>query len=460
MDAMLRLCIVSVDTLFTINAEVRDGEVTNIKPVLGSNMSSHMNFALEVFWFEGLNYTAIRLDSNKDCLDFIALNESDYMPVPIGFPVPQDFEKVNPFTILLETKMSMVQAYNRTDHSNIKTDIFTTSITGLNWKVWLSLFIVLVGLVFLLKTRQRFLKRTFLHRHRLDFRRKKSSNCRDEETSDAFFHVISAFCQQAGKEYNDFFLVSITFWIYMSSFFVITMHFCNVMSTDMIVVNKPDVVEDYDELFEKGYTIPTFTKQVTDYKRFEDAVEGSREFMFWENMKKYHEKDFFVSPQGSSFIIALREMYTRRRLFMITDLLQEAMRATACKMKINANQPRILTYSPVDPWSQRFAKGLVIKKSDNAIVKRIIRKMRLSIEMGINVHSLREMAKGILPEDMLPEDPPDMHDCMSETIVLEDPGFQAASLKNLNSLTVLCLILVFVSTVCTILEVVIKKFKK
>ena len=311
MDAMLRLCIVSVDTLFTINEEVRDGEVTNIKPVLGGNMGSYMNFALEVFWFEGLNYTAIRLDSNKDCLDSIALNESDYMPVPIGLPVPQDFEKVNPFTILLETKMSMVQAYNRTDHSNMKTDIFTTSITGLNWKVWLYLFILLVGLVFLLKIRQRFLKRNFLRRHRLDFRRKKSINCRDEETSDACFHVISAFCQQACKEYQDSFLNTITSWVYFLSFFLITGYFCNVMSTDMIVVNKPDVIENYDDVFKKGKVIPTFARQTSDFKHFEEAVNGSREHQFWKQLNNmYSKKDILVDVRNKpDFIIIIPFLY-------------------------------------------------------------------------------------------------------------------------------------------------------
>ena len=129
------------------------------------------------------------------------------------------------------------------------------------------------------------------------------------------------------------------------------------MSRDMIVVHKPDVIGNYDELFKKGYIIPTFNKLITEYKRFEYAVKGSRVFMFWENMKKkYQGEDWFVDPQGSSFFNALRDLYTRRRLLMITEYLQQAARTTACKFKIDSNQPRILTYAPVDPWSQRFPK--------------------------------------------------------------------------------------------------------
>ena len=73
----------------------------------------------------------------------------------------------------------------------------------------------------------------------------------------------------------------------------------------MIVASRPNVVETYDKLFEKGYIILTFTKQTNNYKRFEDAVEGSREFLF------YHNENWFVDPRGSSFINALRNIYTR-----------------------------------------------------------------------------------------------------------------------------------------------------
>ena len=456
---MLRLCVLRVEGIFTINKEAVGG-VTNIKPRLEGGIGRHNEYFLDSFWFEGLNYTAQEVEFTQKCVTSISTNESDYMPTTDEFPVNEDYNKVNPFIVTDEGKIVMAQAYNRTDPSNMKTDIFITSISGLNWQVWLTLAFLLSSFAFLLKIRQWFLKKPFLSPRRLDLGR-KWINYRDEETSDAFFHVISAFCQQASKEYNDSFLGSITFWIYMSSFFVITMYFCNVMSTDMIVVNKPDVVENYDELFKKGYIIPTFNKQLTDYKRFEDAIEGSREFMFWENMKKkYQSEDWFADPRGSSFMDGLMSVYTRRRLIMITDGLQEAARTTACKLKMISKQPRILTYASVDPESQIFAKGLVIRKSDNAIIKRIIKKMRPPIEMGLNVYTNRETSKGLFPEDLLPEDPPDMHDCMSDTLVIEDPGFQAASPKNFKSIVQVCLFLVLVAKVCLVCEIIIKKCRR
>ena len=61
------------------------------------------------------------------------------MPVRDEFPVNEDYDKVNPFIITSEGKIAMVQSYNRTDASHMKTDIFMTSITGLNWEVWLAL---------------------------------------------------------------------------------------------------------------------------------------------------------------------------------------------------------------------------------------------------------------------------------------------------------------------------------
>ena len=63
--------------------------------------------------------------------------------------------------------------------------------------------------------------------------------------------------------------------------------------------------------------------------------------MFWENMKKkYQGEDWFVDPQGSSFFNALRDLYTRRRLIMVTKIVEEAMGTTACKFKIFLNNQK------------------------------------------------------------------------------------------------------------------------
>ena len=52
--------------------------------------------------------------------------------------------------------------------------------------------------------------------------------------------------------------------------------------------------------------------------------------------------------------------------------------------------------------------------------------------MDISNYGIRETAKGLLSEDIFLEDPPDMHDCTSDTLVREQPAFQVASPKNFN----------------------------
>ena len=54
-------------------------------------------------------------------------------------------------------------------------------------------------------------------------------------------------------------------------------------------------------------------------------------------------------------------------------------------------------------------------------------------DMGITDYAMKESAKGNLP-DLFPEDPPDMHECLSETLVVEEPGFQAACVTNFTSI--------------------------
>ena len=50
--------------------------------------------------------------------------------------------------------------------------------------------------------------------------------------------------------------------------------------------------------------------------------------------------------------------------------------------------------------------------------------------MGIIDYNMKETAKGKVSKELFPEEPPDMHECMSDTVVMQKPGFQAASPKN------------------------------
>ena len=52
-----------------------------------------------------------------------------------------------------------------------------------------------------------------------------------------------------------------------------------------------------------------------------------------------------------------------------------------------------------------------------------------------------------------------MHDCMSDTLVIEDPGFQAASLKNLKLIALLSVSLLLGSMVILFCEIVIRSLK-
>ena len=158
---MLRLCVIRIEGMCSINKEALRG-VTNIKPRLEGTFRRPANYFLDSFWFEGLNYTVKEVESLQVCVTSISQNESDYMPVLYEFPVNKDYDKVNPFIIIAERKIAMVQAYNQTDQSNVK-----TSISRLNWQVWLTLAFLLTHFAVLLKFRQHFLKKSFLSSHRI-----------------------------------------------------------------------------------------------------------------------------------------------------------------------------------------------------------------------------------------------------------------------------------------------------
>ena len=145
---------------------------------------------------------------------------------------------------------------------------------------------------------------------------------------------------------------------------------------------------------------------------------------------------------------------------MFNSCLEQTVRTTICQMK-QGFAPKLLAYAPVDPGSEKFASGLVVRKaSGNAIITRITSKMPYLFDMGITDYAMKETAKGKLSKDLFPENPPDMHDCMSDTLVIDDPGFQAASDNNFASVAQLCIILILVAVVCLISEFVFSRSKK
>ena len=85
--------------------------------------------------------------------------------------------------------------------------------------------------------------------------------------------------------------------------------------------------------------------------------------------------------------------------------------------------------------------------------------MQHFFDMGISYYNMKESAKGKVSEELFPKELLDMHECMSDTVVMQEPGFQAASDNNFASIAQLCLILLFISTVCLVCEIVVKKLK-
>ena len=63
-------------------------------------------------------------------------------------------------------------------------------------------------------------------------------------------------------------------------FIMITGYFFNLMSTEIVIVEKPVFIEDYEDIAKQSLIL-LFRKTLTDYEHLRDADEGCR-FLFKE----------------------------------------------------------------------------------------------------------------------------------------------------------------------------------
>ena len=195
-----------------------------------------------------------------------------------------------------------------------------------------------------------------------------------------------------------------------SSLIFISGYFCNMISTELVSVDKPLVIESYEQILEKKILVSLFVKQLTDYEHFKYALPGSIERKLWTVMitERSTEEKIILDPQGIQTIMPLASKATKGYFaLIITKLFEEAMRTTMCQIKFCPfGSKKGLVWSAKDPESPNYQKGIIVRQSGLNIVKEGKKRGRRAIEGGFIYYVRRLMSKGFLPEGLLQIDNP------------------------------------------------------
>ena len=264
----------------------------------------------------------------------------------------------------------------------------------------------------------------------------------EQDTSYPFFESFSSFIQHDSSDFSDATRRIITLIISVSSFVIITGYFCNLMATDMVVVDKPDVMNTYDDILARPAVTILFVKQFTDYEHFRDADKDSKEYKLWKVMttERSTEDKVFLDPQGvERLTLYYLDSIHGLVVFIASRFIESIIRIVGCRLRqILGSFSDLISYAAVDPNSPVYGKGLIFRQANIPFLFTAAKRARRSVEVGYgiitknNIHTVGyNLDFGDTKIDW-----DNFRDCMSPTLVMDKPEFQAASLANYRSLAI------------------------
>ena len=469
MDIPLRVCVTNVAQIITLNQDIPVGKVTNIRPSFEGGLGFIGDFLVDTFWFTNFNYTVTEATSFGigGCQTLIVHNESDVAVALVEVPVNEDYDKVHPMFGIFHEPLVIIQGYNRTSRNANFADILRQSIMAFSVRLWIALAVVLLFFGLLFKVRQfthLWQPQIYLINGRLPWKSKPNRR-KKQNTSDPFFQVLSLFMHCEATDYSDAYRRIMALIVSIMSFILITGYFCNLMSTDMVIVEKPKVLESYQDIIDKKTVIALFAKTLTDYEYFRNAREGSIEKRLWNIMTKERstEEGILFDPQGIETIIpvVLQGGYGEIVL-IISKLFEGPIRSTICSLRQSTQiMQSVLTYAPFDPSSPTYEKSIIVRQTNLPILKKGIDRAWHVFEGGLVGYQTRLTKNSVLLPSSMSEtkDYDDLRNCMSPELLVEKPGYQAANLLNFKLLAKFYFWTLVVSLVSLVIELLMKKVK-
>ena len=382
------------------------------------------------------------------CYAYVHNNQSDLTVMPVEYPI-YDYNKVNPIQIIHEGPLDIMSNYKVEDkESIIYADLLESSLKSFDINVWYAVllcFFVFSGLLLL---------RIFL----------------DKRKKYTLSPIFETFCHMIGQDSTEFEdisgeLISVLMTI---GFFLILVHYLNLMSTDLVVVTKPHVIDTYRDIMDEKDITVAFMAVTYDADEFEEAEEGTIQEEFWKMFSKNHMTlDSARDPmEGGKF---MEKVMKQKGVLLVTSMMSQVMLDASCKMLEGIKGENTMlgqTYSwlGTDPDGKQHTTGLITNhglNEDPLIIKGRRRLMRV-FEGSLfhqafidSVGGMADMMDGMVGHASAHN----IHKCLSKTVNFNHPEVENVHVGNFKYLTLVCLFLLLVALFVLISEKVYKMMK-
>ena len=379
--------------------------------------------------------------------------------MPVEYTI-LDYDRVNPVQVLFEGPLSIMSTYKVADKfSIIYADLLRSSMKAFDVTVWLLIlvsFFVFSGLLFIRKCVNN-VKEAMAYKPVLTI-------CRKEQKAKRYsrylplFETFAHFIRQKSTEFDDRSgnFISIVMTI---GFFFILVVYQNVMSTELVVITKPHVINTYKDIMDDESITVGFFAMNYDVKEFEAAEEGSIQQNFW---KKYSRNHTILdsardSEAGADFG---NKVINQKAVLILTSMFSHVFLEQSCKMlEAMKSGTNFLgnTYGWIasDPKGKQHTMGFIIRQGlNNDLIKKGKRRLKGFFEGSIFDKALSESVAGVDVGSMFDGiRHSNIRKCLSKTVNFNHPEVEKVNVRNFKYLAGMCLLFLLVSLTTFIGEI-------
>lgn len=418
MDNNVRLCYPQL--LECARCHIQPVLSYDMRPWFTGFLGSFGDGFLDIFWQPSFNYTMVKAEStnfeDKDgrpgCNGLLLQNRSDAGIYPNSYPSYHDDLDVR--DICSERKFHIFSFYNLTKSDMRDMDILE-SFKSLSLDVWVMFFLtsmVIIAMITMVSSQKYKM---------LDI-------------------LVVYFFRQGSFEFHKWSSRYLSTLLSLMIFFV-TLYYFNLMSTDLVVVEKPDIFDSYDDITAKiDRVTPKFYHAVGVPYDFTHAAAGSKERYIWERIR---QRDHLTNP---TYVNRMYEQMSGKTVEILDSEFSTVVLALICayKVKFRETFDGHFPYISKETSDKKTQFGLIFRRGANYRYQKLVTKRHGKLFEGglyqTMILHLMKTAEGRMDDG---RSRLDFLNCISRKLQIPDAGIHDLTVTPFR-----CLMYVIALVVC------------
>lgn len=413
---VIRVCVFTLTTMFEVR---KDGDPNKEMLFTGATGKfQNDNLALLT---RGMNVSFVQRESTRECVQSLIRNESDILMSTVTYD-GQNFEDVYPLPHLREVKITIFSAYNMTP-PDLKhyADIALSAVDGISYGVMtLSLLLIIIAFGLL-----NFATCIRNKRKRQKFRLRYAFEC--------FAHFVHQDSIDFGDDKRRFISVLIS----TAAFFILLAVSC-VLSTELVVIDKPELISCYDDIMKNPLMNVAFPDALDMVEMLKEKGPNTHNWNFWEATKN---RMLPVSGVGVNpidvFMKHMDEIFHGQMIGIVPNLNNLLLKKLACIMGPLVKEKYSGSFTPFPFYAvDRYSEGILMTSVMNqhfrktANGEKFIKNIEKAVEAGI----INQAIKTFDPSSYFPPtiDISYYEKCLHSIVVMPDiPNSYSVKVDNL-----------------------------